>query len=153
MKKIENPRVTINSPHSDACAQFELDGYCYHIWLDPKTGKPNNTILHRNPPLGSDGKRSGEGRHFALDATNKTNAPLVAQLLAAIDLPAAYKEMQERTAAEQKEQERFRQQHANNHWLAEQAFEMLALLKMVPGAGDWNARRDELLNEAERRGL
>lgn len=85
MTKIENPHVHESAPGRLAGC-FNFDGARFHVWLDPNTGKvEEGCALYKNPPLDVDRRGPGWFDTRLLDPFNKTNAPLVAELMAAIE--------------------------------------------------------------------
>lgn len=95
MKKIENVRVSQGGEFT-INAGFEIEGYRYHIWLDPEAWKNGEAAprpdrnglpvtLYKNPPEGQ-GIPTAPGyfttRH--LDGSKRDNAALIAALLSEV---------------------------------------------------------------------
>lgn len=97
MKKLQNVSVYIpNLESSRATANFTTDEARFHIWFDYKTMERDD-CLYKNAPRGVVYRGPGYFEARKLDATNATNAPIVAALFAEIEerklIPAKIEEL------------------------------------------------------------
>jgi hypothetical protein len=102
---IENVGVDALSPFTNkAAARFEMGGLRYHVWFDINTLQ-HEGILYKRSPEGLKPRDRGYFEPKKLDATNGTNAPLVAGLFEKIKIDGLLdKAKAEHAAAEAAEQ-------------------------------------------------
>lgn len=130
-KTIENPYCIAHSGGTIS-AGFDFNGFRYHVWLNDDASVQGG-ILYCNPPLGTERHGPGSFNTRKLDAKAKANAPLVAQLLAAIDVAAAREEFRARQQGKIEKRSAEHRAHIQRELFADHGQTMLDAIKLAEG--------------------